>query len=288
LPDRNRPTRNAAAGPFNWLQSLDEAAPTLKRAGSWLQPYGPFMLIRYPHLRPKPSRDDRRRKRMLESAEACAFRLVAEWESRIAHHKEAADCLHGLNPGQWAQLSALLIETVDAFEDCKQQGAGSRLRRHLAGEAKRRTSVLHRRLEKARKAVQELKDYASDSGTRHSLDESSHAARQMLGQKYRLAAQRALRELDVQNAPADLESERNEYPTPGRAEGFGMVQLYWFFRHECRLRGDESEVRVARLRNAFWTEHGIGTVKYRPTYKDAESMGCDAVHVAVLRYRPAN
>lgn len=245
LSDRNRPARNSA-GLFNWLQSLDEEAPTLERAWSWLEPYGPFRLVRYPHLRPRPSADDPRSKCMCESGEACAFRLLAEWESKIANQEEAAACLQGLNCEQRQQLSALLIEIVDAFEDCKQEGAGSRLRRHLAGEAKRRTRVLDRKLEKARKAVQELEDYASDSGTGRSLDQSSHAARQMLGQKYRLAAQRALREMKVQNAPEEIEfheSLRNEYATPDRAEGFGMVQLYWFFRHECRLTGDESEVR---------------------------------------------
>jgi len=287
LSDRNKPARNTA-GPLNWLQSLDEEAPGLERAWSWLEPYGPFMLTRYPDLRPRPSADDPRSKCMCESGEACAFRVLAEWESKIANHEEAAACFQGLNREQRQQLSALLIETMVAFEDYKQQGAGSLLRRHLAGEAKRRGRVLDRKVEKARKAVQELEDYASDSGTGRSPDQA-HAARHLLGQKYRLAAQRARRELNLQTTNDEVEfyeSQGNEYATPNRAEGFGMVQLYWFFRHECDLSGGESEVRVARLRNAFWTEHKVKRVKYRPTYQMAgESKGCEAVHIAVHRFR---
>jgi hypothetical protein len=54
----------------------------------------------------------------------------------------------------------------------------------------------------------------------------------MLGQNYRLAAQRALRELNVQTTPEDiefLESQKDEYATPERAEGFGMVATVLVF-----------------------------------------------------------
>jgi len=216
-----------------------------------------------------------------------AQKLWGEWEAKIARHEDTAVCLQGLDSQQRKQLAALLIETLEAFEYRQQQGARSRLRRHLAGEAEPRTRMLDRKLEKARKAVQELEDYASDAGTGPS-DQSCHAARQMLGRKYHLAARRALRELRVQTTPDEIEfceSQRNEYATPDHAEGFGMVQLYWFFRHECRLTGNESEVRVARLRNAFWTDHGVSDVKYRRTYQDAESIGCEAVHGAIHRWR---
>jgi hypothetical protein len=225
---------------------------------------------------------------MCESGKASAFRVLAEWESKIANHKKSADCLHGLNPEQRQQLSALLVETIDAFEGCKRQGARSQMRRQLADEASRRTRMLDRKLEKARKAVKELEDYTGDPDER-SVDPLSDA-RQILSRKYGVAAQRALRELDVQRTtPKEIgfyESLRSEYETPERVEGFGMVKLYWFFRHGCGLTGDESEVRVARLRNAFWTEHGMSRVEYRRTYRDGESRGCEAVHVAVRRWRP--
>jgi hypothetical protein len=65
----------------------------------------------------------------------------------------------------------------------------------------------------------------------------------------------------------------------------GMVQLYWFFRHGCGLTGREAEVRVARIRNAFWKKHGVSEVPFRPEYRVGESRGCDAVHTAVRRFK---
>jgi hypothetical protein len=112
----------------------------------------------------------------------------------------------------------------------------------------------------------------------------------MLGEPYRLAAGKALRVLDVkrffdaeQYVELAHESLTSDHEDP---EVFGMVQLYWFFRHGCTLSGHESEVRVARLRNAFWTEYGATKVKYLAKYDGVKAQGCDAVRLAVRRFKP--
>src|SRR5260370_27930671 len=133
----------------------------LKRAWSWLQPYGPFMLARYRHLRPQPNPGDRCSADLCKAGEMAAQEFWEQWHARIAQNQDTAVCLKGLNSEQRNQLAALLIETLVAFEERKPQAAGSRLRRSLAAEAKRRMRVLDRKLKKARDAVQELEHYAN-------------------------------------------------------------------------------------------------------------------------------
>src|SRR5437588_407502 len=113
LPGRNsRGLKSARL--FNWLKWLDRKAQALPRAMNWLEPYGPFMLVRYAHLRPQPLPHDPRSKHECEVDEACAAQILEDWESRIADHTETAVCLNRLSPEQRKQLSALLIETVCA------------------------------------------------------------------------------------------------------------------------------------------------------------------------------
>jgi hypothetical protein len=150
--------------------------------------------------------------------------------------------------------------------------------------------MLNRKLRKARQAVQELMNYARDSSGENDPESPLHKARRMLGQPYIIAASNALQDLDIKHLPDALKHIEiaTESMSVGRkaVEVFGMVRLYWFFRHECQLSGDESEVRTARLRNAFWIEHGVSTVPYRANYIPGESKGCDAVHIAVARFQP--
>ena len=266
------------AGPFNWLKDLDRVAATLPRATSWVDSYGPFMLARYPHLRPEPVPGN--------AWEKTAAQQFAEWESRIAHDRDAAACLKGLNAEQRTQLAALLLQTRVDLDMREADSRSLQWARHLRREAPARLRKLNRTLQKARQAVEELRVYAQDSATANPNDTSLHTARLVLGQPYALAADRALKALAMKCPPKAQEFAEiaGEYPTPERVEAFGMVQLYWFFRYGCDLPGDESEVRTARLRNAFWTEVGISTVSYRETYRDAESKGCEAVHIAITRF----
>lgn len=274
---------------FNWLKRLDEQAVKLPRAANWLTPYGPFMLERYPNLRPQPISGNVHSQIACESGEQTAAQLFAEWESRIAGNAEAAVCLEGIGAEQRRQLAALLLDTMVALETRPALDRTSQFARQVSREAAMRLRVLNRKLQKARQSIEELMAYAQDSGKWNTLDASRHSARLALGQPYRFAAGKALGALDIKGLPdtrehVELASE-SLIPEDEDLEVFGMVQLYWFFRHGCRLSGHESEVRAARLRNAFWTEHGIRKVTYRAKYVRGQSQGCGAVHVAVHRFR---
>jgi hypothetical protein len=225
---------------------------------------------------------------MCESGEKTATQLFTEWESRIAGSSEAAVCLEGLDAEQRKQLAALLLQTITDMEMRAADSRSSQWAQHVRREAPARLRELNRRLQKARRAVEELKAYARDSETGNPDDMLPHSARRLLGQTYELAADKALKVLVMKCPPKAQEFAEiaGEHPTPERVEALGMVQLYWFFRHGCNLSGDESEVRVARLRNAFWTEYGVSAVTYRAKYIVGQSQGCEAVHVAVRRFRP--
>jgi len=282
---RQRPAR-----PFNWLKDGDEKAKSLPRATDWLGKYSPFMFARYPNLRPKPTPGDAHSRIMCEFGERTAAQQFAEWERRIAQNTEAAPCLERLSAEQRRQLAALLLDTTVALEMRPAVARSSQFKRQLRREATARLRVLSRKLQTARQSIEELMAYAQDSGKGNTVDASCHSARLVLGQPYRFAASKALRALDIKSLPdarehVELASE-SLAPEDEDPEVFGMVQLYWFFRHECSLSGNESEVRVARLRNAFWTQHGARKVRYRSEYDKVQSQGCEAVHVAVSRFKP--
>jgi len=281
--------RRVSTRPFNWLQELDREAATLPRAANWLE-YGPLMLARYANLRPQPIPGNPHSQIACESGEKVAAQQFAEWESRIAKNTEAAGCLVGLSAELRKQLAALLLETMAELDDQPALDRGSQFRRCLRKEAATRLRVLNRKLQKAQQELEGLLSYAQDSGTGNALDVSIHSARQMLGHPFMVAASNALRDLDVKYLPDSQEhieiASESLRPENDDLEVFGMVRLYWFFRHGCSLSGDESEVRVARLRNVFWTECGVSAVTYRAKYIVGQSQGCEAVHVAVRRFRP--
>ena len=204
---------------------------------------------------------------------------------------ESAACLKKLNKGQREQLAALTVEIVSNLEMRTATDRSSQWKRELCNEAPTRLRMLNRKLQKARQSVEELMAYAQDSRKENASDSPLYIARRMLGQPYIVAASNALLDLDIKYLPdaqkhIEIATESLEGIGSEDVEVFGMVKLYWFFRHGCGLSGDESEVRVARLRNAFWTKYGVSKIKYRATYVSGQSQGCEAVHVAVRRYRP--
>jgi hypothetical protein len=261
--------------PFNWLDGLDREAATLPRATNWVEPYGPFMLARYTHLRPLPIPGNGHSQILCDSGEKTAAQRLAEWELRIAESNKAAVCLNGLGAGQRQQLAALVIETVCDLEMREADSRSARWASRVRKEAPARLRGLDRRLQKARLAIEELYAFARDSGT--------------VGLDYRLAADKALKAMTMKCPPDAKEYAEvaSEHPTPERVEVFGMVRLYWFFRYECDLSGHESELRTALLRNTFWSEYNIDEVPYRPEYEAGIHKGCDTVHVAVTRFRPS-
>ena len=288
MPGRKQGKRRAVRL-FNWLKKLDREAARLPRAASWLSPYGPFMLARYPNLQPQRVPGNIPSQLMCESGEETAAQQFAEWESRIASNKETAVCLNDLDEKQRRQLAALLLDIVVDLEMRTATGRSSQWKRQLCKEAPIRLRMLNRKLHKARQAVQELMNYAQDSSEENDPNSPLYRARRMLGQPYIVAASNALRELDIRYLP---DAQKHiEIATESRSVGsedvevFGMVRLYWFFRHGCNLKGDESEVRVARLRNAFWTKYDVSEIAYRAKYVPGQSQGCEAVHVAVHRFK---
>lgn len=276
---------------FNWLEKLDELAKTLPVAGSWLQPYGPFMLARFPNLQPQPIPDNPHSRIMYESGEMAAARLFAEWELRIGENPETAVCLEGLSRELRLQLSALMVDIESAFEMRTADNRSSTFHKHIIKEAEGRERMLNRKIKKVRLAIKELKEYAEDSGESNSVgaNDALHRARQILGTTYLIAADDALRALDARghnSAKHHIETAKEFLSPCDQEEAFGMIRLYWFFKHGCNLSGHESEVRVARLRNVFWAEYGIERVKFRPGYDGVASQGCEAVRLAVMRFKP--
>jgi hypothetical protein len=185
--------------------------------------------------------------------------------------------LQGLTKEQQIQLAALMVDVASDLEKYRNRKQAQVWFRSLGREGPRRQRMLLRKVAKVRQALDDLHKYAE------SLDPS-------VGSEYQQAADAALAQLSVLGGARpfepllDLSAELRGIA--GDPTSFSMVQLYWFFRHECGLSGDESEVRVAVLRNELWHEYGVDRVAYRPRYEDAESRGCQAVHEAVRRFRP--
>lgn len=245
----------------NTLAELDARAATLPRARSWLN-YPYFMFARFPHLRP------------LKNGKTF-WQKLEEWENRIESDSKAARALADLNPDLRQQLAALLVDIIAELEMYRKKI--SRPPKTFVAEAERRKRMLLRKREKARRELENLRDYARN------LD-------RLLAGDDEEAARRCLEILsgigDFDHA-AILEVLSGQHPVPDDPAVRGMVDLYWFFRQCCGLTGDEAEVRVALLRNTFWTKYGVAEVDYRPTYIAGESKGCQAVHEAVRRFRPS-
>ena len=254
---------------FNWLEWLDEEVRTFPEEANWLE-HSPFqfarcrffMMARYAQLQ-RPIFDD------------VLSRELSHWEHQILDHRDAQHILSELNDQQRKELAALLFDTVASLEF---YGAHQRRKKRvnkLAGEAPRRVLMLTRKVKKARAALEDLHKYAA------TLDEV------LSWQHVRVTeiCLERIRNLKEDPDPESYYSLKTEYPELETPANLGMVQLYWFFRHGCQLSGDEAEVRVARIRNAFWTEHGVSEVPFRPEYQTGESKGCDAVHVTILRFK---
>lgn len=253
---------------FNWLKWLDGEVWKFPTGANWTQ-HPPFqfarcrlfMMARYPQLQ-----------RFLP--DEVLYRELARAESRVLGHPEARHALDGLDDRQRKELAALFSDSIYSLQTYRSHRRSGKRARKLAQEAKRRTRMLTRKLLKARSALEDLRQYAAG------LDV-------VLGWDHVRTAKTCLETLEKLKEDADPEfcqSMKGEYPELEDPVALGTVQLYWFFRHGCSLSGDEAEVRVARIRNAFWTEHGVPEVPYRPEYQTGESKGCDAVHVAILRF----
>lgn len=244
---------------FDTLADLDAKASTLQQARGW-RAYPYFMFARYPHLR--PAGDDKAYQHTLKA-----------WESRLASHPEAKRALEQLDRALTEQLTALIVDVVSDLEVYKRKT--SRPPKTFKTEMQRRNRMLKCKRERARRMLEDLFVYAASLDPLQAGDNAE-------------AAKRCLKILDhvrdydyasILEAPA-------VHPVSKDPTVRAMIDLYWFFRSGCQLPGDEAEVRVALLRNAFWTEIGISRIEYLSKYRTGESKGCSAVHEAVRRFRP--
>lgn len=267
------PTRstNAKAEPgFRcWLQQLDSEAKKLPRAQSWLE-YPVFMFARHPRLQPKRIKTGARMSELIHESGFNTFnKVVGNWEKRISEHSKTCRAIQGLTPGQRKQLAALVFDIECEFEEFSDSKIKRSQWRKLASEAKSRQQTIQKKIDKAKAALKDLQKYAHDLHRFHGLSNIGDIASQC---EERL-------DTPIPKRTFELSGEVCDSPVT-----FAMLKLYCFFREECRQTGDESEVRVALIRNNFWPEKYAPRVPFRPKYDGTESQGCDAVHTAVGRY----
>jgi hypothetical protein len=255
--------------PFNWLQWLDYEVEGFSNTSNWTH-HPPFqlarcqlfMMARYPQFE-RPF------------ADGVLFREFSRGKKQLSEHPEARLSLSGLNDRQKTEAAALVIDIIEALSSYKAYRRRANRVHELAREAPSRIRMLNRKLKRAREAIEELREY-------------SREVEGSLGWEYAGAAEDALvrlHRLNEDNHPEYYRTVVDEYPELEAPVTLGMIQLYWFFRYGCELTGDDAEVRVGRIRNAFWTSHGVSEVEIRTSYQTGLSKGCDAVHVAVSRFK---
>jgi hypothetical protein len=264
----DRPIKSGKlSAPINWLEQLDRNVRKLRSGSDWLresdlalQRCRRFIMVRFPEL-PTPF------------VQSVFRREISRGEKQIGDSTHAERVLRDLKPIQKSQLAGLLLDVVEALQVHARHQQSSKKVQELNSEADRRTRMLFRKASSVRRDLEGLQRYA----------ERLHPS---LGLDYARAASRCLKSLaNLKEDPSAGEyfrSIRSVYPTLEDPGQLGIVELYWFFRHECHCTGADSEVRVAMIANEF-----LGLkLKYLPQYKDAESQGCQAVRRAVSRFRP--
>jgi hypothetical protein len=271
MPTRpsSRPLRGAAA--FNWLEELDRRVRELPPGSDWLedsvlapQRCRRFLMARFPELsRPFP--------------DPVLLGELSRGERLITDSEHAHRILDGLNPKQRGELAGLILDITEALDAYTRHLRSARIAQGLFGSAERRMRMLSRKVSKIRSDLKRLQQYAA-------------ALNPLLGMEYSHAAQRCLAILEKlkndTSAGEFCRSFRSEYPTVENPWHLGLVELYWFYRHECRRSGHESEVRTAIIANEVLPNPRSRKLTYISKYRDAESQGCSAVRLSVSRYQP--
>jgi|WetSurMetagenome_2_1015567.scaffolds.fasta_scaffold280455_1 hypothetical protein len=267
-----------AKSPFNWLRYMDENSARMPQALAWGQWGSHFFLQRYPNTHPEKPAEGSPDLAEHERVEAQFRETLATWERHI--EERTTEVIEGLNAENRLQLAAL---ARDCYVDIKTwtMVISPRLKElsKVKQEGKRRLRMARKKIEAIYAKLQDLRKYVKGLDEAYGFKDLPAAVNLcLIGlEKYR-----------------SHESFVDKYcslgPSEGREKSFSdpttdsMVHLYWFFRHGCDLTGGEAEVRVAKIRNAFWIELGISPVEYTDSYKNAEHKGCTAVRQAVMRY----
>lgn len=246
---------------FNWLDDLDRKAKSFPPADDW-DKYPAFVFARYPRLRPK---------HVPHSEHKEFSQVIHNWKNRISDHPQASRCMAGLSYRRLRELAALVCDSALAIVHYRELQYEIKMLNKLMAEGPRHQRMVLRKREKVLKALTDLEEYCTRSVDPAFVD------------SIKIAVKQCREKLDP-GAPFPF--DRSVFPDTRVFSPLDemMAKLYWFFRHGCKLDGQEAEVRVALIRNAFWTEYKIKRVPYRAEYKDFQSKGCPAVHQAVRRF----
>lgn len=293
MPQRKKTpqTGSADSEAVNWLELSDAEAPTLPRAKAWCNfPY--FLQIRYPDLQPTPpsssptSQTGRIKHRLFKLEKQAFYETLSDFRTQIETHEEASRAVEDLTEDQQQQVAALLVDSITSFEKYKPDANFAKELKQLDREAPRRLRTLQRKIDAAHDSLQKLHDYASQlHWTLRGGWSQDHWHRWIDSKKASASCLEILEDVELpkpESFSGDLEDSNLHLNDP---TSLYMVKFYWCFRHGCGLSGHESEVRVALIRNAFWTEWTT-PVKYLPSYDTVDSQGCTAVRQAVRRFRP--
>lgn len=267
----------------NWLKEADKATHGRQRYRDWFGvSLSAFDVVRYPFLRPeKPPAGDPERT-MYEVAEILFERHLKKVESRLA--LETPEAVADLTAEQRIQLAALAEDCEVGIKCYNLIKPINDAQKKIAREGERRVKMLRRKLMKVLHGLEDLKDYARQMDSQYGFEELPTRVGLCL---------LALKQFKSAQGLADEFAwcrEQGEDPRKSPTLAINpttrcMVKLYWFFRDGCSLSGDESEVRVAMIRNSFWMELGVEPIDYVPAYNIEENKGCTAVRLAVARYR---
>ena len=207
--------------------------------------------------------------------------LILGWRSRIESEPTLARACSGLSDDLRDQLAAFAFDTCDDLESYAQRKGTLTRTKTLSTEADRRGRMLARKARHASKVLVDLRDYATTVDPQISASYRRIAAQciEQLAPYFNGPSQSAtyFRELH-----GGLIANSASHRTSREPVQDNMVRLYWFFVHACGVTGDEAEVRTGLIRNAFW-QPLARPVTVRLEYDGCESLGCNAVHSAVLR-----
>jgi hypothetical protein len=270
---------------FDWLTDLDSRAAELPRADSWLQ-YPWFMFVRYPHLIPEIAEQKYLAWQVETGATTIAFQLEGQI-GRIAGHEHGCQILEDLTANQRSQLAALVIDCLSEFKKHREAADHRKRLTGLKKEATRRQRMLEKKTVKVVNALSVLRAYAA------TLDDWLGASHKRFAESGLEAAEHLKHFQSAQEWRQDLELHRGFHqfagftPFPGNLAASSNVQLFWFFKTGCGLSQNDSSLRVALLRNAFfhpWAKKIGYCDKHRVLVLQSRKSG--AVIQDVRRFRP--
>lgn len=257
-----------------WLDDCDRQVADCPQLDNWGQHGGLFIPVRNKHLRPSGPIPD------------AIERTLADWEVRLSEERRL---VQDLDQDQIRELAALVCDTVNDFEAYATRRAYLSRLLELAATETRHAQKINRLLDRAKSAMNELADYAPElardvpagypsiQNARKGLEEVP-----MFRGGERFAAAHA--ELVGQNEddPAAMDPTEDN-PAAEDPTQFAMVKVFALLRRGFGLSANEAEARTGLIRNRFWTAWAK-PVDLRLEWKDGSSIGCEAVHAAVLRF----